>query len=206
MTDDLRRADRLTIAAYDQMADAYWTETRDRDLQSDYDLFLGHLHGEGPFDLLDLGCGPGRDLRYFASLGHRAVGIDGSARFVAMARAYSGCVVMRQNFRRLRLAAERFDGVFASASLFHLLPADLPSVLTAVRATLKPRGVLLSLNPRGRNEQGWLGDRFCCYHSLSAWRRYVREAGFIELAHAYRPQGVPRARQNWITTVWRKDE
>lgn len=206
MTDDLQRAARLTIAAYDQMADAYWEETRDRDLQGDYDLFLRHLEGTGPFDLLDLGCGPGRDLRYFAGLGHRAVGLDGSARFVAMARVHSGCKVLRQDFRTLRLAAQRFDGVFASASLFHIPPADLPRVLATVHTTLKPRGVLLALNPRGRDEQGWLGDRFCCYYRLSSWRRKVRDAGFVELAHAYRPSGVPRAKQQWVTTVWRKHE
>ena len=206
MTDDLRRATRLTIAAYDQMAEEYWAETRDRDLQRDYDLFLESIEGDAPYDLLDLGCGPGRDLRHFARLGHRAIGIDGSARFVAMARVYSGCPVRRQNICRLRLPAARFDGVFASASLFHVSPAELPEVLGAIRAALKSRGVLFALNPRGRDEQGWLGDRFCCYYRLTSWRRKVRDAGFVELAHAYRPHGVPRARQHWVTTVWRKSE
>ena len=204
MADDLRHAARLTIAAYDQMAEEYWAETRSRDLQGDYDLFLRHLEGSGPFDLLDLGCGPGRDLRYFADLGHRPVGLDGSARFVAMARAHSGCQVLRQDFRRLRLGRERFDGVFASASLFHVPPAELSKVLGCIHAALRPGGVLLALNPRGQDEQGWLGDRFCCYHRLSSWRRMVRAAGFVELAHAYRPSGVPRAKQQWVTTVWRK--
>ena len=204
MTDDHRSSARLTIAAYDQMADEYWAETQNRDLQSDYDLFLRHLKGSGPFELLDLGCGPGRDLRYFASLGHRVMGVDGSARFVAMARAYSGCVVLRQNFLRLRLPTERFDGVFASASLFHIPPADLHKVLASMRAALTPEGVLLTLNPRGRDEQGWLGDRFCCYYRLATWRRKLTEAGFVELAHAYRPNGLPRAQQHWVTTLWRK--
>ena len=204
MTDDLRSTARLTIAAYDRMADDYWAETQNRDLRSDYDLFLRHLEGRGALDLLDLGCGPGRDLRYFASLGHRAMGVDGSARFVAMARAYSGCVVLRQNLLRLRLPAEQFDGVFASASLFHIPPAKLPQVLASVHAALKPQGVLLALNPRGRDEQGWLGDRFFCYYRPSTWRRRLVEAGFVELAHAYRPLGIPRSQQHWITTVWRK--
>jgi pyruvate/2-oxoglutarate dehydrogenase complex dihydrolipoamide dehydrogenase (E3) component len=51
----------------------------------------------GPFAILDLGCGPGRDLVAFRDLGHEAIGLDGAARFVAMARAHSGCEVWQQN-------------------------------------------------------------------------------------------------------------
>lgn len=206
MAEDLRCAPDLTIAAYDRMADEYWDDARHRDLAADYALFLRHIDGSGPFELLDLGCGPGRDLRYFASLGHKVLGIDGSARFVAMARAYSGCRVLRQNLVKLRLPGQHFDGIFASASLFHVPPDDLPRVLSALRTALKVRGVLFALNPRGRDEQGWLGDRFCCYYRLSTWRRTLQAAGFLELAHAYRPLGVPRSRQPWISTVWRRTD
>lgn len=204
MLDDRAHVASLTIAAYDRMAQAYWEETQHRDLAADYDLFLSHLEGGGPLDLLDLGCGPGRDLRYFARQGHRAIGVDGSTRFADMARAHSGCPVLQQDLLALQLPAASYDGVFASASLFHVPPEELPVVLASVHAALRPGGVLLALNPRGRDEQGWLGDRFCCYYRLTTWQRYLRAAGFAELARAYRPLGVPRARQHWITTVWRK--
>ena len=204
MLDDRAQVASLTIAAYDRMAQAYWEETQHRDLAADYDLFLSHLEGGGPLDLLDLGCGPGRDLRYFARLGHRAIGVDGSARFADMARANSGCPVLQQDLLALKLPAASYDGVFASASLFHVPPEGLPVVLASVHAALRPGGVLLALNPRGRDEQGWLGDRFCCYYRLTTWQRHLRAAGFAELARAYRPLGVPRARQHWVTTVWRK--
>ncbi len=194
----------LTIAAYDRMADDYFAETRERDLQADYELLFRHLPGTGARDLLDLGCGPGRDLRYFASLGHRAIGVDGSARFVAMAQSYSGCPVLHQDLCKLRLPRDRFDGVFASASLFHVPLEDLPQVLYNIRQTLRPGGVLACINPRGQDEQGWLGDRFCIYYCLATWRKLVKDAGFVELAHGYRPRGLPRARQNWLTTIWRK--
>ena len=73
-----------------------------------------------PFAILDFGCGPGRDLKAFKDLGHEPVGLDGSARFAAMARDYSGCEVLEQDFLRLDLPAGRFDGVFANAALFHV--------------------------------------------------------------------------------------
>ena len=76
------------------------------------------IEGEPPCDILDLGCGPGRDLKTFTALGHRAVGLDGTPSFVAMARAASGCEVLHQDFLHLQLPAARFDGIFANAVLF----------------------------------------------------------------------------------------
>ncbi|MEG1456353.1 MAG: class I SAM-dependent methyltransferase, partial [Comamonas sp.] len=70
--------------------------------------------------VLDLGCGPGRDLKAFTALGHHATGVDGCPRFVEMARAYSGCTVWQQDFVDLDLPAAHFDGVFANAVLFHV--------------------------------------------------------------------------------------
>lgn len=152
----------------------------------------------------DLGCGPGRDLRYLVSLGHRVLGIDGSARFVAVARAYSGCRVLRQNLVNQRLPGQHFDGIFASASLFYILPDDLPRVLSTLRTALNARGSLFALNSRGRDEQGWQGDRFCCDYRLSTWRRTLQVTGFLELAHAYRPLGVPHSQRQWTSAVWRR--
>ena len=37
-------------------------------------------------DILDLGCGPGRDLRIFADRGHRPIGLELNLEFVGMAR------------------------------------------------------------------------------------------------------------------------
>ena len=59
--------------------------------------------GKAPFTILDFGCGPGRDLMAFTERGHDAVGLDGAARFVEMARTNSGCEVWRQDFCRLDL-------------------------------------------------------------------------------------------------------
>jgi hypothetical protein len=77
-------------------------------------------------------------------------------------------------------------------------------VLAALRASLKPRGVLFSSNPRGRNEEGWSGGRYGRYWDHASWRTVVMAAGFDELAHYYRPPGKPREEQPWLATVWRK--
>ena len=193
-----------TLEHYDQRAEDFWRGTRDHDVRQNIDALLSAIEGKPPFTILDFGCGPGRDLKAFTDLGHVAVGVEGSARFAAMAHEYSGCEVLQQDFLKLDLPPARFDGIFANASLFHVPGADLPRVLGELHATLKPGGVLFSSNPRGNNEEGWNKGRYGAYHDLEAWRRYLAGAGFEELSHYYRPPGLPREQQPWLATVWRR--
>lgn len=193
-----------TLAHYNAHAEDFFAGTRDHDVRQNMNALLQHMEGVAPFTILDFGCGPGRDLKAFSALGHRAVGLEGAERFVEMARAYSGCDVWRQDFLALDLPAAHFDGVFANASLFHVPSQELPRVLRELHATLKPRGVLFSSNPRGNNEEGLSGERYGTYHDIAAWRAYVTTAGFTELMHYYRPAGLPIDQQPWLATVRRK--
>jgi SAM-dependent methyltransferase len=193
-----------TLDSYGERADAFWEGTRNHDVSQNIRALLHYIEGEPPFTILDLGCGPGRDLKALAELGHAAIGIEGLERFAAMARDHSGCEVWQQDFLRLNLPPERFDGVFANAALFHVPSQELPRVLGELRATLKPRGVLFSSNPHGNDEEGWNRGRYGAYHRIETWRRFVSSAGFVELAHYYRPEGLPREQQPWLATVWRK--
>jgi len=200
----LRRISEITIGYYDRVAKPYWDGTRDHDVSQNRAALLDAIEGEAPYAVLDLGCGPGRDLHYFRSLGHDVVGLDGSKELVAMARRYAGCEILHQDFLALDLPESRFDGVFANASLFHVPSQELPRVLRELHAALKQDGVLFCSNPRGNNEEGLSGDRYSCFFDLDTWRDYVTSAGFIEVRHYYRPPGLPRHRQPWLATVWRR--
>lgn len=204
LPDDLEDISTRTLAYYDSRAAEFREGTRDHDVSQNVAALLKHIQAQAPFTILDFGCGPGRDLRTFSALGHRAIGLDGSARFADMARADSGCEVWRQDFLALDLPAGRFDGIFANASLFHVPSTALGRVLRQLRDTLKPGGVLFSSNPRGKNEEGWNHGRYGAYHDLDAWRGWMQEAGFVELDHYYRPDGLPREQQPWLASVWRK--
>lgn len=193
-----------TLEHYNRQAQAFWEGTRDHDVRQNLDALLSRVEGTPPFTILDFGCGPGRDLRTLASLGHIAIGLEGAPNFVEMARTFSGCEVWQQDFLRLALPPARFDGVFANASLFHVPGAALSRVLVELRGTLKPRGVLFASNPHGHNEEGWNRGRYGAYHDLPTWSRYMSEAGFTLLDHYYRPTGLPRDQQQWLATVWRK--
>ena len=202
--EDLERIAARTLEHYERRAQAFWEGTRDHDVSQNIAALLQYIEAPPPFELLDFGCGPGRDLKTFTQLGHHATGVEGAARFAAMARAYSGCEVLQQNFLQLSLPDGRFDGVFANAALFHVPSQELPRVLKELRATLKPGGVLFSSNPRGDGQEGWSGERYSAFHNLQAWREFLSAAGFVELTHYYRPAGLPREQQPWLAGVWRK--
>ncbi len=202
--EQLHRISELTIAHYDRSAEIYRDGTRGHDVSQNYGSLLDAIEGDPPYSILDLGCGPGRDLNHFRSLGHDVVGLDGSKEFVGMARSYSGCDVLHQDFLNMTLPDGRFDGVFANASLFHVPSSELPRVLLELAATLRPRGVLFCSNPRGHNEEGYSGDRYSCFFDFDTWRNYVTAAGFRGVRHYYRPPELPRHQQPWLATVWRK--
>lgn len=200
---DLELISRATVADYDRRAEDYWSGTRAHDVRQNIEALLAAIEGRPPFAILDFGCGPGRDLKTFAERGHEAIGLDGSARFAAMAREHSGCEVWQQDFQQLRLPPARFDGVFANATLFHVPRQELPRVLGELSTALKPRGVLFCSNPRGSDEEGWAGARYGAFHSLERWRGFMSAAGFAEIGHYFRPPGLPREQQPWLASVWR---
>jgi SAM-dependent methyltransferase len=201
---DLDEITRTTLAHYDGTAESFWSGTRDHDVRQNIEALLEAIGGDGPHVILDFGCGPGRDLATFRALGHEAVGLDGSQEFVRMARAHSGCEVLHQNFLALDLPPNRFDGIFANASLFHVPQRELPRVLTALFDALRPGGVLFSSNPRGDNHEGWSGARYGVYHDFEGWSAYLGAAGFTPVRHYYRPPGLPRAQQPWLASLWRR--
>ena len=201
---DLEKITNLTLEHYNQRAEDFWEGTRDHNVSQNIAAMLKYIEGEARFTILDFGCGPGRDLKLFADLGHIAVGLEGAAQFAVMARTHSGCEVWQQDFLKLDLPESHFDGVFANAALFHVPSQELPRVLLELHTSLKPGGVLFSSNPHGSNDGGWNGGRYGVYHDLEAWRRYMSPAGFIELDHNYRPAGLPREHQPWLASVWRR--
>ncbi len=202
--EDLQQITGRTLAHYDERARDFWEGTRDHDVRQNVEALLQHIESAPPFELLDFGCGPGRDLKTFTALGHHATGLEGSSQLAALARAHSGCTVLEQNFLELDLPDGRFDGVFANAALFHVPRQELPRVLREIHAALRPNGVLFSSNPRGDNQEGWHGDRYGVFYDWDSWSGCMTAAGFVEITHYYRPPGLPREQQPWLASVWRK--
>jgi SAM-dependent methyltransferase len=201
--EELARLRERTVSHYQRHARDFWEGTKDHDVSQNVAALLRHLPHDGPADILDLGCGPGRDLVTFLEQGHRPVGLDAAPEFVAMARAHAGCEVWQGDMLALELPPQRFDGIFANAVLFHVPSQELPRVLAELHAALRRGGVLFCSNPHGPDVEEEHGLRYGSYLTLETWTAFMTDAGFVLLEHYYRPPGRPRAQQPWLATVWR---
>jgi SAM-dependent methyltransferase len=207
MDHDLKRISDTTISYYRSHADEFWNGTRDHDVTQNIDALLSALQRKapGPYDILDLGCGPGRDIQSFKSLDHHPVGLDACPEFCAIARNQTDCPVLLMDFLDLSLKAQSFDGIFANASLFHVPASELQRVLKDLHAALRDGGILFSSNPRG-NGEGFNGERYGCYMEFDDYEKYLNQAGFSVLTHYYRPEHRPRSEQPWLAVVAEKDQ
>ncbi len=199
----LAEIETVTLDHYDDNALSFWQGTRDHDVTQNYHAFLNRFPESQKLDILDFGCGPGRDLSYFKSLGHRAVGLDGSQAFCSMAREHSGCPVLHQQFLAMTLPQEDFDGIFANASLFHVPSQELPRILQELHTALRSGGILFTSNPRG-NVEGWSGHRYGNYMEFEVSKAYLEAAGLVVLDHYYRPSDMSCADQPWLAIVSQK--
>lgn len=204
--DTLRAISERTLSHYQAGAASFWEGTRRHDVSQNLEALLSALPARPGLRILDVGCGPGRDLATLRDLGHMPTGLEGCAAFVEMARRHSNCQVLQQSFFELQLPPAGFDGIFANASLFHVPRATLPRVLLELCAALVPGGALFCSNPRamGAEREGWQGERYGTYLTLQSWTVLFEAAGFALEHHFLRPPGKPMAEQPWLAMVLRK--
>lgn len=195
----------ITIAEYQATAASFRDGTWGHDVSQNRNALIAVLPRR-PGRILDLGCGPGRDLVAFHQLGHEVIGLDATPAFVEMARAASGCDVWQQSFLTLDLPNAFFDGIFANASLIHVPQVDMVRVLTDLRRSLVPNGALTMSMVRG-DEEGFVprptGYRYTAGWEYETLTPVLEEAGFAILDHYYRPSGLPRSQQSWVVIVAR---
>ena len=147
--DDLEEIENLTIGHYNNNAESFRIGTKNHDVSQNIAAFLGSFPKDKKLDILDFGCGPGRDLNVFKKIGHRPTGLDGCEEFCKMTQQLSKCPILHQKFLHLELEDSSFDGIFANASLFHVPSLELPRVLRELHCALRKEGILFSSNPRG---------------------------------------------------------
>jgi SAM-dependent methyltransferase len=202
----MEQHEEITIAEYQLTAESFRVGTWEHDVSQNRNALtsaMPRVLGR----ILDLGCGPGRDLVAFQALGHEVVGLDGTPAFVTMAQAAANCPVWEQNFLNLDLPADYFDGIFANASLIHVPTAKMFGVLKNLHGALTDRGALVMSMMRGDYE-GFLerpdGARYVAGWEYETLALQVEAAGFEIVDRYYRPPGLPIEQQSWLVIVAQK--
>ncbi len=196
----------ITISEYQATAGSFREGTWDHDVSQNRDALIQAMP-RNPGRILDLGCGPGRDMTAFKAEGHEVIGLDATPAFVEMAKQATGCEVWKQTFLALNLPDQFFDGIFANASLLHVPQVSMVQVLRDLWKALVPQGALVMSMARGDSEglvSRPLGQRFVSYWEYQTLAPLVQAAGYRVTHHYYRPPHLLLHQQQWIVIVAHK--
>jgi SAM-dependent methyltransferase len=161
---------------YTEHSKEYISRTRGFDLSGTWQLGLKYFSPESR--ILDLGCGSGRDMRFFGQRGYLAIGLDFSAPLAASARRFSEQEVVVGSFRRLPFKNNSFDGIWSIASLLHIPRTIISDVLIEIHRVLRPGGIFISSIKLGSGQHQDQDGKLFVYYSVDAWSEIVEGAGF----------------------------
>lgn len=142
-------------------------------------LFLKGSH------ILDVGCGGGRDAKFFIQKGLNVTGIDTSSVLIKLAQKEVPKATFKYiDLLKIQFPKNTFDGIWAQAVLFHLKRKDVPIALKKFYKILKQNGTLHITIREGKGEEyikDQLSDgneRFYTYFSKNEIETLLKNQGF----------------------------
>lgn len=150
-----------TIRYYDDNAEQFIKLTRDVDMSQLYRMFEVLIPRGGT--ILDVGCGSGRDSKYFLDNGYIVTAIDGSEVLCKAASKYVGIDVIYMNIEKMGLLGA-YDGIWACASLLHIKKINMKRVLEELVGMLNANGVLYASWKYGTSERSDNGKHYSDYN------------------------------------------
>jgi ubiquinone/menaquinone biosynthesis C-methylase UbiE len=177
----------ITRESYERIAPTYAQISANMSevLLASAQKFLGLLESFGPnAQILDVGCGPGRDMAWFESHNINVTGVDYTQAMLEIARTQVRGSLVQTDMRKMPFGATSVDGIWCSASLLHLPKTDSPAALLEFKRVLKPNGVLFLAVQEGEGEhletREVYGEnqRFFARYTTSEMTRMLEVAGF----------------------------
>ncbi len=184
-----------TLSYYEANAERFFRNTRDVDMSSIYEPFLSLLP-EGA-QILDAGCGSGRDSRAFLTRGYEVTALDALGAMAELASGHKGRRVLRMSFDQVRFR-ERFDGAWASASLLHVPRQGTAKVLERLVIALKVGRVMYASFKYGE-EEAVRNGRLFSDNTEDSFRRLLEIRTELELVRLWRTE---YRRPECSDTVW----
>lgn len=128
----------MTLEYYQHHADDFFNSTVNVDMGSLYTPFLEYVPQGG--QILDAGCGSGRDSKAFLQQGYQVEAFDATAEMAKLASQHTGLSVKQMTFSDVD-TVNRYDGIWCCASLLHVSAAELPDAMAKLARALKPGGI-----------------------------------------------------------------
>lgn len=142
---------KYVIDDYNAIVQEYTEEFLDDKSDEKYiDQFLQSLEGK---NVLDAGCGNGRDCKYINQKGFKVKGIDLSKEMLVIAKKMVPKVDFEvMDITNITYSDNSYDGIISNCSFFHIPVEELPKTLNSFSKILKPNGKLLLILQEGLGE------------------------------------------------------
>lgn len=190
-----------TISYYNLNSHRFVSDTQEVDFENTQKRFLSRLLSSY---LLDFGCGSGRDTKYFLNHGYTVDAIDGSEKMCKLASEYTGIPVKHMLFQQLD-EQEKYDGIWACASILHLPLQELESVLNKMVRALKPKGIIYTSFKYGIFE-GERNGRYFTDMTEETFAALLKKLPTLSLEEQWITSDVRPGRggEKWLNLILRK--
>ena len=167
-----------------------------------------------PANLLELGCGSGRDAAFMTKQGFNVIAVDGSAMMIESALNYhpelSGCLHTIRLPDGLSGSFGKFDGVFSIAALMHFSRPQIETIIKQVNSLLVSKGnfffsVPIQRDDIQKNEFDAKGRRFTTM-TKAQWLEICRKYGFEPIRSGTTEDGLGRKGIAWMNCLTEKSE
>lgn len=193
-----------TLDYYERNADSFVTGTIDvrfADTQKRFASFLP----DGAY-ILDFGCGSGRDAKAFLDMGYRVDAVDGSDKLCEMASDNTGITVRKMLFSELD-ECEKYDGIWACASILHLPKEELKSVFGKMLRAVKNGGYIYTSLKYGEFE-GYRNERYFTDFTEDSFSEFISDISGIRIVEKWITSDVRpgRSDEKWLNLILKKSD
>lgn len=191
-----------TVDFYDSHASAYFNSTVGVEMAECCERFLKYL---SPGDnIIDVGAGSGRDIRYFLNRGYVVEGIDASSELCKLASEYTGVDVQCQTIQDWNPTGS-YKGVWANASLLHLSIEEIQNFINKMPDILRDGGVAYFSFKSGIVTGTGLDGRFFTNVTEQEVQQIIKKSTAISIVDMWKTEDkLNRDGFYWINVIVQK--
>ena len=191
-----------TVNYYNTNAQQFFDSTVNVDMSELYKHFVPFLPTRAR--ILDVGCGSGRDSKYFIDCGYEVEAMDVTEEFCILASSYIGQPVKHLDILDLT-ATNEFDAVWACASLLHIKPCNLEKAFTNIKNCLKSNGILYASFKYG-DFSGIRNGRYFTDMTETSFQNLLNRVGGFKIVKEYKTGDVREGRHSemWLNVIIQK--
>lgn len=188
------------IYFYDKNYKSYIENTYSLDLSTHYKTFETIIPKKS--HILDLGCGSGRDSKYFSDKGFRVTSLDGSIEMVKFCNTILTNRVIHSTFEDFR-TEEKFDGIWACASLLHVKRDNLKQIVQKYIEMLNSSGIFFISFKLYEEDFQFKQRSFTCF-TLKSLKTFISTLDNVSTILMRESDSVQASSMKWVSVILKK--